>query len=422
MTEQTDIQSLMQDIGKRARAAANLLSTAPTAQKDKALRAGAAAIRANANAILAANAEDVKAGEDKGLRTSLLDRLMLDASRLEGIASGLEAVADLPDPVGMKMAEWTQPNGLRFERRRVPLGVIGVIYESRPNVTADAGGLCLKSGNASILRGGSESFHSSRAIVEALHQGLKEAGLPEDAVQLIPTRDRAAVGALLTMPDYVDVIVPRGGKSLIERVQNESKVPVFAHLEGLCHVYLDRDADPKKALEIALNAKMRRTSVCGAMETLLVDKAAASQLLPTIASALREAGCELKGDDAARETYSDMGAATEEDWTTEYLDAVLSIAVVDDVDAAIQHINRYGSHHTDSIVTENEVTANAFLDRVDSAIVLHNASTQYADGGEFGMGAEIGISTGRMHARGPVGTEQLTSFKYLVRGDGHVRP
>ncbi len=424
-----DLDALMTDLGRRARAAAAALAQASTEQKDHALRAAAAAIRDQAPAILAANARDVAAAEAKGLRASMVDRLKLDADRLEGVAAGLEgvaagleAIADLPDPVGLVMAEWERPNGLRFERRRVPLGVIGIIYESRPNVTADAGGLCLKAGNAAILRGGSESFQSSSAIVEAMHAGLRAAGLPEDAVQRIPTTDRAAVGRLLTMPDYVDVIVPRGGKSLIERVQTESRVPVFAHLEGLCHVYLDAAADTEKAVEIAVNAKMRRTSVCGAAETLLVDRSVAETLLPKVADALRAAGCALRGDEAARRIVPAMDPAAVEDWTTEYLDAILSVAVVDGVGAAVDHINRFGSHHTDSIVTEDPAAAERFLSEVDSAIVLHNASTQFADGGEFGFGAEIGISTGRMHARGPVGAEQLTSFKYVVRGTGQTRP
>jgi glutamate-5-semialdehyde dehydrogenase len=417
-----DIDTVMTDIGRRARAAAAILAQATSAQKDAALRAAAQAIRDRAPEILAANAKDLTAAREKGLRDSLIDRLLLDESRLEGVAAGLEAIAELPDPVGLTMAEWERPNGLRFERRRVPLGVIGIIYESRPNVTADAGGLCLKAGNASILRGGSESFHSSSAIIAAMHEGLAAAGLPQDAVQRIPTTDRAAVGKLLTMPDYVDVIVPRGGRSLIERVQTESRVPVFAHLDGLCHVYLDAGADTDKAVAIAVNAKMRRTSVCGAAETLLVDRAAAETLLPPVAAALRAAGCVLRGDAATRAIVADMEAATDDDWGTEYLDAILSVAVVDGVAGAVDHINRHGSHHTDTIVTEDAATAERFLSEVDSAIVLHNASTQFADGGEFGFGAEIGISTGRMHARGPVGAEQLTSFKYLVRGTGQTRP
>ena len=417
-----DVAAVMLDIGRRARAASAALALAPTAAKDAALRAAAAAIRADSGRILAANAEDVTAARAKGQRESLVDRLVLDPKRLDGVAAGLEAIAELPDPVGTVLAAWTRPNGLRIERRRVPLGVIGIIYESRPNVTVDAGGLCLKAGNAAILRGGSESFHSSRALVEAMHGGLRAAGLSEDAIQLVPTRDRAAVGELLRMAEYVDVIVPRGGRSLIERVQAESRVPVFAHLDGICHVYVDGGADPDKAAAIAVNAKMRRTSVCGAAETLLVDRAVAPALLPRIAAALADAGCALRGDAAARALVPAMEPATDADWATEYLDAVISVAVVDGVAGAVAHVNRWGSHHTDSIVTEDTAAAEKFLNEVDSAIVLHNASTQFADGGEFGMGAEIGISTGRMHARGPVGAEQLTSFKYVVRGDGQTRP
>ena len=417
-----DLEAIMHGLGTKARDAFRALSRASTAQKDKALRAAAAAIRSNTAAILDANALDIAHGENKGLRASLIDRLALDPERLEGVAAGLEAIAGLPDPVGMVMDQWIRPNGLDISRVRIPLGVIGIIYESRPNVTADAGGICLKSGNAAILRGGSESIHSSTAIVECIHQGLREAGLPEAAVQLVPTRDRAAVGHLLTMVETVDIIVPRGGKSLIERVQNESRIPVIAHLEGLCHVYVDAAADLDMAREITLNAKMRRTGICGAAETLLVDRAAADRLLPPIAKALREAGCELRGDDGARAVVAGMEVAREEDWTTEYLDAILAVRLVDGVGGAIDHINTLGSGHTDSIVTSDAGAAERFLDEVDSAIVLHNASTQYADGGEFGMGAEIGISTGRLHARGPVGTEQLTSFKYVVRGSGQVRP
>lgn len=419
---ETDIDAMMLEIGRRARAAAAILAQASSTQKNKALHTAAAALRADTPAILAANAKDIAAAREKGVRDSLMDRLLLDAGRVDGIAAGLEVVADLPDPVGTTMAEWERPNGLKFERRRVPLGVIGIIYESRPNVTADAGSLCLKAGNAAILRGGSESYHSSTAIVAAMHQGLRAAGLPEDAIQSVPTTDRAAVGKLLTMPQYIDVIVPRGGRSLIERVQNESRVPVFAHLDGLCHVYLDAGADRDKAVAIAVNAKMRRTSVCGAAETLLVDRAVAAELLPSVAEALRTAGCALRGDVGARAIVPAMDPAGDDDWGTEYLDAILSVAVVDGVAGAIAHINRHGSHHTDSIVTEDDAAAERFLSEVDSAIVLHNASTQFADGGEFGFGAEIGISTGRMHARGPVGAEQLTSFKYLVRGTGQTRP
>ncbi len=430
-TESVDIGTLngpdalraqMEGLGQSARASSAILSEATADQKNTALTAAAAHMRANTVSILEANRIDVEAGKAKGLRASLVDRLLLDEGRVEGIAAGLEAIAELPDPIGSIIAEWDRPNGLHIQRVRTPLGVIGIIYESRPNVTADAGGLCLKSGNAAILRGGSESFHSSRAIVDSMHAGLKEAGLPEAAVQLVPTTDRAAVGHLLTMPQWVDVIVPRGGRTLIERVQNESRVPVFSHLDGLCHVYVDAGADRDKARDIAVNAKMRRTSVCGAAETLLIDRGVAGEVLPGIAEALSEAGCALRGDGAARDIVPTMEPASEEDWTTEYLDAILSVAVVDGVDGAIEHINRFGSNHTDTIVTEDQSAADAFLARVDSAIVLHNASTQFADGGEFGMGAEIGISTGRMHARGPVGAEQLTSMKYVVRGTGQTRP
>lgn len=417
-----NIDEMMAGLGAAARKASAALAQASSAAKVTALKAAAAQIRAETPAILAANQKDLEFAQEKGIRESLIDRLLLDEERIEGIAVGLEDIADLPEPVGQTIAEWERPNGLKISRVRTPLGVIGIIYESRPNVTADAGGLCLKSGNAAILRGGSESFHSSRAITECLHHGLKLAGLPEDAVQLIPTRDRAAVGALLTMPQYVDIIVPRGGKTLIARVQEESRVPVFAHLEGLCHVYLHEDADPDMAVDISLNSKMRRTSVCGSAETLLVDRSVAETLLPKVASALVEAGCTLRGDDAARAIFPNMEAATEEDWVTEYLDAIIAVRVVDGVGAAADHINTFGSSHTETIVTDNDAAAERFFAEVDSAILLHNASTQYADGGEFGMGAEIGISTGRLHARGPVGAEQLTSFKYVVRGSGQTRP
>jgi glutamate-5-semialdehyde dehydrogenase len=410
----------MRSLGKRARAAASVLALASSEQKAAALRHAAAALRAGTEALIAANRRDL--AEARDLTPAMRDRLLLDEKRIEGMAQGLEEVAAFPDPVGRVLAEWTRPNGLRIQRIAVPLGVIGIIYESRPNVTADAGGLCLKAGNAAILRGGSESFHSSRAIVAALRLGIEEARLPADAVQLVPTKDRAAVGHLLAMPDLVDIIVPRGGRSLIERVQAEARVPVLAHLEGICHVYVDRAADLAKARRIAVNAKMRRTGVCGAMETLLVDRAVAHAALPPILADLRAAGCALRGDDDVRALDAAVEPASEADWTTEYLDAILSVAVVDGVAGAIAHINRYGSHHTDSIVTEDRRAAERFLGEVDSAIVLHNASTQFADGGEFGMGAEIGISTGRLHARGPVGAEQLTSFKYMVRGDGQVRP
>lgn len=417
-----DIPAMMAGLGDAARTAARALAQAAPAAKNQALTAAADALQSAETTILEANQADLDYAREKGVKAALVDRLVLNPTRLAGVADGLRAIAQLDDPVGQEMAAWTRPNGLAIARVRVPLGVIGIIYESRPNVTADAGGLCLKAGNAAILRGGSESFHSSRAIVDCLHQGLVVAGLPPAAVQLVPTRDRAAVGAMLAMAEAIDVIVPRGGKSLIERVQNESRVPVFAHLEGLCHVYVDAAADLDMAREITLNAKMRRTSVCGAAETLLVDRAIAADFLPDAAAALRDAGCALRGDAAARALVGDMAPADDSDWVTEYLDAVLSVKVVDGVGAAVDHINRFGSHHTDTIVTADPAHAERFLAEVDSAIVLHNASTQFADGGEFGMGAEIGISTGRLHARGPVGAEQLTSFKYLVRGTGQTRP
>lgn len=417
-----DVAEQMDHLGREARAAVQDLAQASTETKNKALRAAAASLRARTADLLAANARDMSAAEERQIAASLLDRLKLDEARIDAMASGLEQIADLPDPVGEVLAAWDRPNGLNISRVRVPLGVIGIIYESRPNVTADAGGLCLKSGNAAILRGGSESFHSSGAILECLRAGLAEAGLPEGAIQLVPTTDRAAVGEMLTMTDYIDIIVPRGGKSLIERVQQESKIPVIAHLEGLCHTYIDGAADPAMALDIVINAKMRRTGICGAMETLLVDKSVATQTLPDIIEALIAAGCELRGDDATRAMDDRVTPATEDDWRTEYLEPILSIRQVDGVDGAIEHIGTYSSHHTESIVTDDAAHAEKFLNAVDSAIVMHNASTQFADGGEFGMGAEIGISTGRLHARGPVGVEQLTTFKYVVRGAGQVRP
>lgn len=416
------VEDLVLDIGLRARAAGASLALADSDSKRVALKAAAATIRSKAVALLAANAEDVAFGEGKQLSAAMIDRLTLTPDRIEGMALGLDAVAELPDPVGAVMAEWDRPNGLRFQRVRVSLGVVGVIYESRPNVTADAGGLCVAAGNAVILRGGSESLHSSGLIVDCLRAGLQAAGLNEDAVQMIPTRSREAVGALLRLAEYVDVIVPRGGRGLIERVMADAAMPVFAHLEGLCHVYVDRSADPQKARAIAVNAKMRRTGVCGAAETLLVDTQSPSGLLPGLIDDLIDAGCAVRGDAVAQATDQRVTPADEDDWMTEYLAPVISLRMVDGVGAAISHINQYGSHHTDSIVTEDEQAAERFLTEVDSAICLHNASTQFADGGEFGMGAEIGISTGRMHARGPVGVEQLTSFKYKVRGSGQIRP
>jgi glutamate-5-semialdehyde dehydrogenase len=426
MTKQVDqdeLAALMHDIGVRARRAARVLATTPDARKSEALRAAAEALLASEGVILAANAADVAEAETRGTKGSFLDRLRLDPVRLKSIAEAVADIAALPDPVGRVLATWQQPNGLRFERVATPLGVIGVIFESRPNVTADAGALCLKSGNASILRAGSESFRTSEAIAHAMQDGLRAAGLPEDAIQLVPTRDRAAVGHMLTgLEGAIDVIVPRGGKSLVGRVQAEARVPVFAHLEGICHVFIDRDADLAMARTIVLNSKLRRTGVCGSAETLLVDEAVASSHLAPLVTMLLDAGCAVRGDLATQRVDPRVSAATEEDWRTEYLDAIIAVRVVKDVDAAIEHIATYGSHHTESIVTANAATAQRFLDQVDSAIVLHNASTQFADGGEFGFGAEIGIATGRMHARGPVGVEQLTTFKYRVHGDGQIRP
>ena len=413
----------MERIGRAALAAAGLLARSTTAAKNAALTAAAAAIRAGSTASLAANARDLAAARVRALSAALLDRLLLDARRVESMALALEDIARLPDPVGSVSAEWSRPNGLVIQRVRVPLGVIAIIYESRPNVTADAGGLCLKSGNAVILRGGSESFHSSHAIHACLLAGLAAGGLPASAIQLVPTTDREAVRYLLAgMTDYVDVVVPRGGRSLIERVQREARVPVIGHLDGNCHVYVDRDADLNMARAIVLNAKLRRTGVCGAAETLLVDCAAAGTLLAPLLAALLDAGCEVRGDAACRAADARVRPASEDDWYTEYLDAIIAVRLVDGVDAAVEHIARYGSAHTEAIVTENAATAERFLGAVDSAIVLHNASTQFADGGEFGMGAEIGISTDKFHARGPVGVEQLTSYKYVVRGKGQVRP
>ncbi|GAK44326.1 gamma-glutamyl phosphate reductase [Tepidicaulis marinus] len=421
--QSADVAGLMEEVGRKARASAELLALAPSKAKDAALLAAAMTLRANVDDILDANARDMAFGREKGLTAAMLDRLALDEERIEGIAKGLEAVAALKDPVGDIMADWERPNGLRIERVRVPLGVIGVIYESRPNVTADAGALCLKAGNAAILRGGSESFHSSHAIHDCLVEGLSAAGLPEAAIQLVPTRDRAAVGEMLRgLGGRLDVIVPRGGRGLIERVQTEARVPVFAHLDGVCHVYVDGAADLDMARDIVVNAKMRRTGICGSAETVLVDRACAGTHLRPIIEALLEKGCEVRGDDTVRAEVSAAKQASEDDWYTEYLDAIIAIKVVNGVSEAIEHIGKYGSHHTDAIVTSDEKTAEKFLNEVDSAIVLHNASTQFADGGEFGMGAEIGIATGRFHARGPVGVEQLTSFKYVVRGKGQTRP
>ena len=410
------------EMAHRARKACRALGLATPAQRTDGLHKAAAAVRARAAEIEAANAKDMAFAKEKGLSPAMLDRLLLTADRIEAMAAGLDSVAELPDPVGQVIAEWDRPNGLHIERVRTPLGVIGVIYESRPNVTADAGALCVKAGNAAILRGGSESLHSSGLIADCLRQGLAEAGLPEDAVQIARTRDRDFVGAMLGAAGLIDVIVPRGGRNLIERVLSDARVPVFAHLEGLVHLYIHEAADPAKAVALAVNSKMRRTGICGAAETLLIDRSVAEDLLPKIASALIEVGCVLRGDAAARAVMPIMEPASDEDWRTEYLDSILSVRVVDGVDQAMTHIAEHGSDHTDCIVTEDQAVADRFLNEVDSAIVMHNASTQFADGGEFGMGAEIGISTGRMHARGPVGAEQLTSFKYRVRGTGQTRP
>lgn len=422
-SDKRGVAAVMAAMGTRARAAAEVLARTPTKQKDAGLLCAAMVIRANVDDILKANATDMEAARAKGITGAMLDRLMLDESRVEAMAKGIEAIAALPDPVGTKIAEWDRPNGLHIERVRTPLGVIGIIYESRPNVTADAAALCLKSGNAAILRGGSESAHSSRVIHESLIEGFLASNLPEHAIQLVPTTDRAAVGEMLSGLDgSIDVIVPRGGKSLVARVQQEARVPVFAHLEGLCHVYIDKDADLEMAREIVLNSKLRRTGVCGATETLLVDEACAATHLAPIVNDLIAAGCEVRGDDAVRAVDARVKPVTDADWSTEYLDAIIAIGVVKGVDEAIRHIATYGSHHTEAIVTANQATADRFLNNLDSAILLHNASTQFADGGEFGMGAEIGIATGKFHARGPVGVEQLTSFKYIVRGSGQIRP
>lgn len=413
----------MDELGRSARQAARLLATSDGDARDCALLASAAALRERAADILAANAIDMRAAEERGLSGAMLDRLMLDEARIEGMATGLESIAGLPDPLGKVTAEWQRPNGLQIQRVAVPLGVIGIIYESRPNVTADAAGLCIKSGNAVILRGGSESFHSSGAIHACLVTGLAAADIPSASVQMVPTTDRAAVGYLLSsMGKWLDVVVPRGGKSLIKRVQDEARIPVIGHLEGICHVYLHEAADAAIATNVALNAKMRRTGICGAAETLLVDRKVANSLLPPVLTALHEAGCEIRGDETVLRIFPPANPATDEDWDTEYLDAILSVRVVDGIDQAVQHIAEHGSGHTECIVTGDDDAANRFFRNVDSAILLQNASTQFADGGEFGMGAEIGIATGRIHARGPVGAEQLTSYKYVVRGSGQVRP
>lgn len=423
-TEKSTIEDMRQqllELGKAARAAATVLAKASTQAKDEALMAAAKTMRKNQGAILHANKTDMEEAQDRELTEAMLDRLLLTEDRIEAMAKGLEDIARLTDPVGDVMTEWDRPNGLRIARIRVPLGVIGIIYESRPNVTADAGALCLKSGNAAILRGGSESFRSSRAIHDCLLTGLRTSGLPDGAIQILATQDRAAVGMMLTMPQYIDIIVPRGGKGLIERVQNESRIPVIAHLDGNCHVYVDGAADLAMAREINLNAKLRRTGICGASETLLVDRRCMNSHLTPLVMDLLEGGCEVRGDDATQKVDDRVVPAREADWDTEYLDSIIAVSVVDGVAAAIDHIEVHGSHHTDCIVTDDADAASRFLNEIDSAIVLHNASTQFADGGEFGMGAEIGISTNRLHARGPVGVEQLTSFKYVVRGQGQIR-
>jgi glutamate-5-semialdehyde dehydrogenase len=421
--EASTVAPMMRETGQRAKRAARVLALASTAQKDKALAGMAEAIRAHQAHILSANADDMAEAKAAGATAAFLDRLALDERRIATMADGLDVVRALADPVGVVTERWTRPNGMTIERVRVPIGVVGIIYESRPNVTADAASLCLKAGNAAILRGGSESYRSNQAIHAALMEGMRAASLPETAIALVPTRDRTAVGMMLSGLDgTIDVIVPRGGKSLVARVQAEARVPVFAHLEGICHVYVDKAAKLDMARTIMLNAKMRRTGVCGAAETLLVDRAIASTHLKPLVTMLLDAGCEVRGDEMTRAADPRVKPASEQDWSTEYLDAVISAKVVDGVDGAMKHIERFGSHHTDSIVTEDEAAAEKFLKEVDSAIVLHNASTQFADGGEFGFGAEIGIATGRFHARGPVGVEQLTSFKYRVRGSGQIRP
>ncbi|MCR9139837.1 MAG: glutamate-5-semialdehyde dehydrogenase [Alphaproteobacteria bacterium] len=423
MADETDIVQAMDALGTRARAAQAPLAIASTDRKNAALAAMADAIIADIETILDANATDMKNAENSEMSASFKDRLRLDRDRVASMADGIRAIAQLDDPVGDVIAAWQRPNGLQIERVRTPLGVIGVIYESRPNVTADAGALCLKAGNAVILRGGSDSIHSSKAIHACLARGLSSAGLPEEAIQIVPTTDRAAVGEMLKgLNGAIDVIVPRGGKGLVGRVQSEARVPVFAHLEGLCHIYVDRSADIDMARNIAVNAKMRRTGICGAAETLLIDSAAAETHLAPVLDALKEAGCEIRASDAVRALWPQARQATEDDWSTEYLDAIISVALVDGIDGAIDHIATYSSNHTEAVIAEDATVVERFFNEIDSAILLHNASTQFADGGEFGMGAEIGIATGKMHARGPVGVEQLTSFKYKVRGSGQTRP
>jgi glutamate-5-semialdehyde dehydrogenase len=421
-SQSESIDQLMEAMGQRARAAYVKLAEAKNDQKDMALAQAAIALRQRTQAILAANQRDLAYGREKGLSDAMLDRLKLDEKRIESMAVGIETICTVEDPVNCVLEEWTRPNGLTLQRVSVPLGVVGIIYESRPNVTADAAALCIKSGNAAILRGGSESIYSAQAILECLHYGLGYAGLPVDCVQMVPVRDREAVGKMLTMTRWIDVIVPRGGKSLTQRVADESRIPTILHLDGNCHTYVHSGADIEMACSVLLNAKMRRVGVCGATESLLLDEAIARDALPKLVSTLVDAGCEVRGDSASREIDSRIAPATEEDWGTEYLAAIISVKLVSGVAEAIEHINRYGSHHTDAIVTHDGAAAREFLRKVDSAIVVHNASTQFADGGEFGFGAEIGISTGRLHARGPVGAKQLTTYKYVVHGDGQTRP
>jgi len=413
----------MLELGKNARKAARILALAPTVQKNAALLAMADAIRKGSAGIIVANRAEIAVANEKNLKDSFIDRLSLTEDRVEAMAKGLEDIAALPDPVGTTLSEWTRPNGMKISRVRVPIGVIGIIFESRPNVAADAGALCVKSGNATILRGGSDGFQSSRLIVEALQEGLERAGLPREAIQMVPTSDRASVGDMLAgLGGTIDLIVPRGGKNLVARVQAEAKVPVFSHLEGICHIYVDRSANPVMARDIVLNAKMRRTGVCGSAETILIDRAGATVNLRPIIRTLIDAGCEVRGDAEAQAADINVKPASEDDWSTEYLDSIVSLRVINGVDEAMAHIAKYGSQHTDAIVADDSGAATRFLNEVDSAIVLHNASTQFADGGEFGFGAEIGIATGKLHARGPVGLEQLTTFKYQVRGSGQIRP
>ena len=421
MKAEKEITKIMEGIGQRARAASRVLSLASSDQKQSALRFAAESIRSAAEEITAANDSDIQRATGAGVNEAFLDRLRLNSQRIEAMAKGLEVIASIPDPVGKVLAQWQRPNGLEIQRLSVPLGVIGIIYESRPNVTADAGGLCLKSGNAAILRPGSDSFETSRAIVRCLHAGLNCCGLPESAIQLVPVNDRAVVGEMLTMTSYIDVIVPRGGKSLTKRVIDESKIPTLQHLDGNCHTYIHSSADPQMTKDVLINAKLRRTGICGATESVLIDSSIAEELLPELIEVLLDAGCEVRGDEVVCAIDSRVIAAHESDWSTEYLDAILSIKTVSNVDEAIQHINHYGSHHTDAIISSDPISTERFLDEVDSAIVMVNASTQFADGGEFGMGGEIGIGTGRLHARGPVGAEQLTTYKYVVRGTGQTR-